>query len=124
LFAQQAETAVADRRLSPRFRAVEQRAWLGWWTSSRAFATIAARLDDISQGGAKLVITDPPPVEQIVWLCLGIPGPTECVQAKVLAVLPTPRGDAVIRLAFGAPCPLNLYQLAIYGLAERKASGA
>jgi hypothetical protein len=124
LFAEQAEVAVAERRESSRFRAVEQRAWLGWWAGPRRFATVDARLDNISQGGARIVMADPPPVQQIVWLCMGIPDPTECVQAKVLEVKPTPEGDSVIRLAFGIPCPHNLYQVAIYGLAGRRASGA
>lgn len=118
LFAEQ----VADRRQSPRFPAVEPRAWLGWWVGPQRFATVAARLDNISQGGARLVLPDPPPVQQIVWLCMGMPTPAECVQAKVLEVGRTPEGDSVIRLAFGAPCPHNLYRVAISGLAERNSS--
>jgi hypothetical protein len=112
--------AADDRRLSRRYQAVEQRAWLGWWSQDRGFAITIARLDDISQGGARLVAPVPPPVDQILWLCLGSPGPAECVQAKVLAALPSPQGDFIIRIAFGAPCPTALYRIAIYGLAGRK----
>jgi hypothetical protein len=125
LFAQQAELPVVERRQSPRFPAVEQRAWLGWWATSRRFTTVAARLVDISQGGAKLVLAGPPcAVQQIVWLCLGIPGPTECVQAKLLSVTPTSRRESVIRLAFGTPCPHNLYRVAVAGLPARRADRA
>jgi hypothetical protein len=128
LFAGQTEVAVAvavaERRRSTRFPAVERRAWLGWWTRPRRFETVAARLDDISQGGARLVMADPPAFPQIVWLCVGIPDPTECVQAKVLEVKPAPDGDSVIRLAFGIPCPHNLYRVAISGLARRRTSDA
>lgn len=110
-----------DRRQSPRVTAVERRAWLGWWANPGEFATAAASLDNISQGGARLFMAGPPPPGQIVWLCLGLPDPTECVQAKILAVTPNPDGDGhpTVRLAFGAPCPLNLYRVAVHGLADR-----
>ena len=67
------------------------RAWLGWWTSPGEFGSVAARLEDISLGGAKVVTANPPAPQQLVWLCLGIPDPTECVQAKVLERHPQAR---------------------------------
>jgi hypothetical protein len=106
---------VEERRRSPRFPAVVQRAWLGWWTSPGEFGSVAARLENISLGGAMVVTANPPATEQLVWLCLGIPDPTDCVQAKVLEVRPGPDGNFIVRLAFGAPCPQNLYQTAVYG---------
>jgi hypothetical protein len=119
-FAVDGTPAPVERRESPRLPAVERRAWLGWWATPDQFQTFAARLDDISQGGAKLVTSDPPPTQQVVWLCLGMPEPTECVQAKVLQVIPTADGVAIVRIAFGMPCPHNLYQVAIHGLAQAK----
>ena len=107
LFAQRVETE--ERRQSPRFPAAEQRTWLGWWTITQMFATVATRLDDISQGGARLVMADPPAAGQIVWLCLGIPGPIECVQAKVIAVTPGsgpgPEADSIVpdRVRYSLP---------------------
>ena len=123
LFAERGDVPINERRASPRFPAVERRAWLGWWSAPEQFARFAARLDDISLGGAKLVTADPPPLGQVVWLCLGTPDPTECVQAKVLQVLPTPDGTSIVRLAFGTPCPQNLYRVAIYGLEKGKTVG-
>jgi hypothetical protein len=111
---------VAERRRSVRLRAVEHRAWLGWWASPGQFTTVAARLEDISHGGAKLVMAEPPAPQQLVWLCLGTPEPTECVQAKVVAVTPAPESGSTVRLAFGTPCPENLYRVAIYGLAAQQ----
>src|SRR3954454_14095464 len=93
-----------ERRRSPRFRAVEQCVLLGWWSTEGRFTRIAARLENISKGGAKLVTTDPArvQVDQLVWLCLGQPTPTECVQAKVLAVTPpsspSSEGASIVRL--------------------------
>jgi hypothetical protein len=124
LFSQQTGSAVAERRQSTRFRAAERHAWIGWWACSERFETVAAHLDNISQGGAKLVLAKPPPVQQIVWLCVGVPDPAECVQAKVLEVRPEPGGDSAIRLAFGLPCPHNLYRVAISGLAAARASAS
>lgn len=109
-----------DRRRWSRVPAAsEPRAWIGWWAGPRRFVSFDARLDNISQGGAKLLSASPPPVHQIVWLCLGIPDPIECVRAKVLEVVPAPGGDSAVRLAFGAPCPENLYRIAVDGLAPR-----
>jgi hypothetical protein len=108
---------VQDRRCSTRHAAVVHRAWLGWWTRPGEFGSVAAYLEDISLGGAKLLVTATPPApQQLIWLCVGAPDPIECVQAKVLAVTPRPEGDCIVRVAFGAPCPQNLYQTAIYGL--------
>jgi hypothetical protein len=118
-----AATARVERRLSPRIKAVEHRAWLGWWTGPREFATRAAWLDDISPGGARLLMVNPPPTQEIVWLCLGVPEPTECVQAKVLEAAPATAEAFSVRLAFGTPCPENLYRIAIAGLAVRGRSG-
>jgi hypothetical protein len=113
--------AFVERRRWRRFPAIEHRAWLGWWAGPRQFTTVAARLEDISQGGAKLTTADPPAAGQIVWLCLGIPEPCECVQAKVVATSPTPEpeGGTIVRLAFGTLCPEKLYRIAIHGLAQR-----
>jgi PilZ domain len=120
LFLNRPDTSVDDRRRTPRYPAEVHRAWLGWWTGPGAFHTVAAKLEDISMGGARLHTADPPAAGQILWLCLGIPDPSECVQAKVVAVSPSAEGDCIVRVAFGAPCPRNLYQTAIYGLDRRQ----
>src|SRR5689334_3415574 len=70
LFNERVGPGLDDRRQSPRYQAVTQRAWLGWWSGPGSFVARGARLDDISQGGARLVMADPPPVGEIVWVCL------------------------------------------------------
>ena len=119
-FVDSAGQRVEERRSSPRYPALVHRAWLGWWTKPGEFGSVAAQLEDISLGGAKVVTANPPAIQQLVWLCLGIPDPTECAQAKVLAVTAAPDGDFIVRLAFGAPCPQELYQTAIYGLERNR----
>jgi hypothetical protein len=121
LFESSARTVVEERRHVPRYRTALHRAWLGWWTAPGAFGTVPVHLDDISLGGAKLLAAEPLLPQQIVWLCLGVPDPAECVQAKVVAVTPRSEGDFIVRIAFGIPCPHNLYQAAICG-AGRAAS--
>jgi hypothetical protein len=118
LFQNGVEVAVQERRQSPRYPAVEHCAWLGWWTAPGEFGTVPVHLEDISLGGAKLIATKPPQPQQIVWFCLGVPDPAECVQGKVVAVTPVSdvsAGDFIVRIAFGTPCPENLYRAAIYG---------
>jgi hypothetical protein len=116
LFGNDTQTVVEERRRFPRFPVVEHRAWLGWWTAPDEFGTVPVHLEDISMGGAKLFAAKPPLPQQIVWFCLGVPDPAECVQAKVVAVTPCPEGDFIVRIAFGVPCPQNLYQTAIFGV--------
>ena len=114
---------VEDRRSSPRYQAVEHRAWLGWWIRPGEFGSVAAHLEDISLGGAKLVTANPPAAQQLVWLCVGIPDPTECVQAKVLQVRPRYRRRLHRPARVRIPCPQNLYQTAIYGILKRGDDG-
>jgi hypothetical protein len=105
-----------ERRRWPRMVAREHRLWVGWWIAPNQFHTVGSFLDNISQGGARVLIVDPPPMDQLVWLCLGNPTPAECVSAKVLEVIPLFSGDFAIRLAFGTPCPDNFYRIAIQGI--------
>jgi hypothetical protein len=116
LFGTGTSPVAEERRRSPRFPAAEHCAWLGWWTAPGEFGTVPVHLEDISLGGAKLLAAEPPMPQQIVWFCLGLPHPAECVQSKVVAVTPVSEGDFIVRIAFGIPCPQNLYRAAIYGL--------
>lgn len=105
----------AERRREPRYPALEHHVWVGWWLDPGRFHSVPAHLDNISQGGARVLLADPPEKDRIVWLCLGEPDPLECVRAKVLDVAPGRSGEAVIRLAFGTPCPANFYRIAVLG---------
>lgn len=104
-----------ERRRSPRFPAREHRPWVGWWIGTGAFHTAASSLENISQGGARVRMLDPPPEDQLVWLCIGAPKSAECVRAKVLEVVRLPSGESVVRLAFGTPCPENFYRIVALG---------
>jgi hypothetical protein len=107
-----------NRRTAPRYFALENRVWIGWWANTAEFQTIAAHVDDISVGGAKLVTTVPPSEGQDVWVRLGNPLSFECVRANVLEVDTLEDGVFGVRLAFAAPCPVRFLQTAVNGLSQ------
>lgn len=103
-----------DRRSMPR-HAAEFAIWLGWWRGEREFFAIPARLVNISRGGALVTAINPPPGRHTVWICHGSPVPTECVEAKVLAVTMIRRREYGLRLVFTEPCPHRLFEAAVCG---------
>jgi hypothetical protein len=107
--------AGVERRRSPRFSAREHWLRVGWWIGSSAFHTAASYLENISQGGARVRMLNPPSKGELVWLCLGVPKPAECVRAKVLEIVLLPSGEYAVRVAFGTPCPANFYRIAVLG---------
>jgi hypothetical protein len=94
-----------ERRASPRLPAVDDRIWAGWWLSDDEFTTTAARVENISRGGAKVRAMDEPGVWQDLWISLANNRCAEYVQATVLEVVPSPEGDYWVRMAFLEPCP-------------------
>jgi hypothetical protein len=104
-----------ERRETPRYEAAEDRVWLGWWGDSNDFQAIAARLDNISWGGARLFSPVPPVTEEDIWMRLGTEVVSECVRAVVLDVRPRPEGDYVVRLEFEGPCPGDFFHTVVTG---------
>ncbi len=78
---------------------------MGWWTSPHEFVTIAAQIENISRGGAKVATPSPPFESEDVWIKPGDPACQEWVRATVLQVSPAKDGDFRIRLIFHQPCP-------------------
>src|SRR4051812_24071006 len=75
--------ATPDRRASFRHKAIANRAWIEWleWGEQRRSA---ARLVDISGGGAMLLADQPPPLSQTVWIRIDEPTETDEVQATIV----------------------------------------
>jgi len=109
------KTVVWDRRRSPRVPPAEQRLWLGW-RKERDFFVIRAELMNISQGGALLLVEEPPLKGQAVWLRLEGPTPIEDVSAVVIETSRIGRGEYGVRISFREPFPTGFYQAAIEGL--------
>lgn len=106
-----------ERRLHPRLPAVDFRIWVGGWASEREFVTIAARVVNLSRGGA-LVLTNVPFAEyDDVWLRLGNPAFDGCVRAEVLEASETDDGDYLLRLRFHEGCPDVFHDVVTLGLA-------
>jgi hypothetical protein len=104
-----------ERRASPRLPAVDDRIWAGWWLNDDEFTTTAARVENISRGGAKIRTTIEPEVAQDLWIRMANPLCTEFVQAMVLEVMPCPEGDFWVRMAFSEPCPNNFFEYVTKG---------
>src|SRR5947209_3716545 len=111
----QSKTVVWDRRRSPRVPPTEQRLWLGW-RKERDFFVIRADLMNISQGGALLLVEEPPQKGQPVWLRLEGPTPIEDVSAVVIETSRIGRGEHGVRISFREPFPPEFYHAAIEGL--------
>lgn len=103
-----------DRRAYPRFPAADDRVWLGWWATDSRFAAVAARLVDVSRGGARLMVAEPPPAADYVWIRSADPQ-ASCVQGEVLEVSRPDRGDFVARVRFLDGCPDDFFDLVTRG---------
>lgn len=90
--------------------------WVGGWVSGCEFATVAARVEDISLGGARILTPLPFTIGDDVWLKLGIASCNECVRAEVLDASMTANGEHVSRLRFHAECPEAFYEIVTQGL--------
>lgn len=104
-----------DRRATPRYGAVEYRVWMGWWANSHDFRAIAAQLDNISLGGARLITPVPPAADQDIWMRLGTVPQSDCIRASVLDVTIREDGDYVVRLVFDDPCPQSFFYTVVTG---------
>ena len=94
---------------------MDERIWAGWWVTEDEFTTTAARVENISRGGAKVRSAFEPDVSQDLWIRVANPLYDECVQATVLEVVPTPDGDFWVRMAFSEPCPQPLFEIVTQG---------
>ena len=94
-----------DRRNSPRYKAVDGRVWAGWWARPEEFVASASLVENISLGGARILMTNPPWPSQNLWIRLGDSSLEQFVQGAVLEVSATERGEFWVRLAFDSACP-------------------
>lgn len=109
-----------ERRAHPRLPAVDDRIWAGWWLNDDEFATTAARVENISRGGAKVRSSDEPDVWRDLWIRLATPFSTESVQATVLEVVPSPDGEFWVRVAFSEPCPDEFFEIVTEGSSSHR----
>ncbi|AGA26995.1 hypothetical protein [Singulisphaera acidiphila] len=102
-----------ERRVMPRHQTRPFQVWLGWKKKGDAFFANTARMVDISRGGAQLLVVDPPRERSRVWICLGKPDPSDCLEATVLEVRIVSQKVWTVRLAFREPCPHPFFEAAV-----------
>jgi hypothetical protein len=105
-----------ERRDASRYPTVDNRARLGWW-EAETFRESAARVGDVSQGGALVFVESPPPPDAPVWLLLEEPVATSWVPAIVVRSRGTAAGSHALGLQFH-DCPYELFK-ALRGLLSR-----
>ncbi|SIO60830.1 hypothetical protein SAMN05444166_6539 [Singulisphaera sp. GP187] len=113
-----------ERRSMPRHKTRPFQVWLGWKKNGDTFVANTARLVDVSRGGAQLLVVDPPRERSRVWVCLGKPTPSDCLEATVLEVRKARQKVCTVRLAFREPCPHAFFEAAVCTLSPSDARRA
>ena len=105
------ETPWVDRRSHERMPAAANTANLEWWQGG-SYRSSAARLVDISEGGAMLVAEQIPSLSQDLWLRLEGPVETHWIGGQVVRVA----GTHDMAIAFDRPCPRDFFESAVLGI--------
>jgi hypothetical protein len=104
-----------ERRLWQRYPAREKRARLTWIQGNQEKA-VPCELLNISGGGAAVVSTVEPPSDKPIWFSLqNQPLGIDPVESMVQGTSLDPSGSKIVRLRFLDPCPMALFELAVYG---------
>jgi hypothetical protein len=110
----------SDRRISPRYSAVKNRACLSWRVEAENCES-TARLINISSSGALVLAEKRPARGRAVWLRLEVPVATEWVEATIVRIVKVPgvlwfrKTAYLVRICFKEPCPYHLFKLATHG---------
>ena len=123
----------SDRRVSPRYPVVQNRAVLAWGTvpetDTKSEAArekweqpvCPARILNISNTGALVLTGTRFKPKQFLWLRLADPVPTQWIDASVVGVIRIPgipwirKRSYMLRLCFLNPCPYDLFKSATHG---------
>ncbi len=103
-----------DRRSSTRYVPAADQARVGWWEGVH-FRTAAARLTDISVGGAAVTVDPPAFQATTVWVCLVDQSAPEWVEADSAGSITETDGAQRLRLAFTHSCPYEVFKAAVWG---------
>jgi hypothetical protein len=103
-----------ENRAASRYEAVKSAVYLGWWEDPE-FRTCAARLRNVSQIGALVLVALKPPAEASLWLCLAGTPPGEWVEVQVVSSEDLGSGAVRLRLSFAETCPYAMFEGAVLG---------
>lgn len=108
------DAAASDRRKEPRYAAEVQDARIGWWRNQE-FVTSEATLQDISSGGAALVVDPDLQAAPEMWFCVASGGGAVWVPGRVAALSSTDEGIQRVCLEFSHACPYDVFKVAAWG---------
>ena len=74
-----------------------------------------ARLRNVSQLGALVLVGLSPPEETSLWLCLAGSPPGEWAEMRVVSREDLPAGGVRLRLEFVESCPYTMFEVAVLG---------
>ena len=115
----------SNRRKSVRYNGIANQAWLAWRAEGNS-VSVAARVSDISQSGAAVLVEQAPPLrkDDPVWLRMEHPAPSDWVEARVVAVTVITKRSLLfltqvvghlVRLQFTGSCPYEMFKTATHG---------
>jgi hypothetical protein len=110
----------SDRRISPRYSAVKNRAFLSWRLGAGSSES-PARVINISSSGALVFADKRPGRGQSVWLRLAAPVATEWVEATIVRITKIPgllwfrKTAYLVRMQFKEPCPYTMFKFTTHG---------
>ncbi|AGA26156.1 PilZ domain-containing protein [Singulisphaera acidiphila] len=112
---QYSRASLRERRESPRYTAVKEDLWLGWWAEEE-FIIVDAELVNISERGVQISSATAPVQGQVVWMRLGGTSTQSSLSALVLeSRWVALRRRYVIRLEFRELCRSDFYNTAVFG---------
>ena len=118
----------SNRRKSVCYASIANRSWLAWRPGGEGGESpqVPARLLDISQSGASILIEEGLPLgpEDPAWIRMESPAPSDWVEVRLVGVTPITekrfwrRGPVVgflVRVKFVGVCPYDVFKGATHG---------
>lgn len=101
-----------DRRGAPRYTVAEHVAWVGWWDGPK-YRTVPAKIEDICQTGALILVAELPPEGHPVWVRIESPMTIDWSELVVVGMLSPWNGVKALRVAFATNCPYDMFKMAL-----------
>jgi hypothetical protein len=105
-----------ERRKEARYMPVARRAYVGWWEDG-TFRTASARVENLSRGGAAVLVEGSPPALMTpAWLCLIGPVRPDWYAGQVVDRAETAGAGRVVRVALARPLPYDVFKAVVWGI--------
>jgi hypothetical protein len=104
-----------ERRREARYIPASRRAQFGWWDDGSLW-TAEARIENLSRGGAALLVDDFAIEAKTVLLRFPTHGPSCWHAARIVATSRSGGSGRIVRLALALPLPYELFKAVVWGL--------